>query len=66
MALETIKELKRAKELGFDYTDAIDIMDVVGPHQKILKKQKIIENNKKLYLIGVCSILVCKKKGMIT
>ena len=66
VTLETIKELESAKELGFDYTDIIDVMDVVDLDQKILKKsKKITENNKKLHLTEVCSILVCKKKGMI-
>lgn len=64
---ETIKELERAKELGFDYMDdVVDVINVIELNEETLEKGKeIAENNKKLHLTEICSILLCKKKGMV-
>lgn len=64
---ETIRELKRAKKLGFDYLDDVaEVVNVIELDKEVFEKsKKIAKNNEKLHLTEIYGILLCKKKGMI-
>ena len=64
---ETVKELERAKERGFDYLgEIVHVMDLINLDEDVLKKgREISENNRRLHLTEICGILMCRKKGNV-
>jgi predicted nucleic acid-binding protein len=63
---ETIRELERARELGFDYLGGIfSVIEVIELDEETLEKSKeIAKNNRKLHITEIYSILLCRKKRM--